>query len=144
MSAMGGAFREYFQQQGTDIPDSIKAYVPVDVRSPNANIVLDNQFALVFFHLPVIHEDPLRRLVATKNRMDEMKSSPEALLSALFIRYCMNRLPNCLTQLFFDLMSHKCSMVLSNVPGPQSPVSLCGVHVEEMIFWPPQRSNIGK
>jgi hypothetical protein len=42
-----------------------------------------------------------------------------------------------------DLFSRKASVVVSNVPGPQSPLHLCGQRITEMYFWVPQSGSIG-
>jgi hypothetical protein len=42
-----------------------------------------------------------------------------------------------------ELFSRKASAVVSNVPGPQSPLYLCGQRISEMYFWVPQSGYIG-
>ena len=42
-----------------------------------------------------------------------------------------------------DLFSRKASTVISNVPGPQAPLKLCGQRICEMYFWVPQSGSIG-
>jgi hypothetical protein len=42
-----------------------------------------------------------------------------------------------------ELFSRKASAVVSNVPGPQSPLYLCGQRISEMHFWVPQSGSIG-
>ena len=34
-------------------------------------------------------------------------------------------------------------MLLSNVPGPQSEISIAGAKVDFLTCWPPQKDNIG-
>ena len=55
----------------------------------------------------------------------------------------MNHLPNWATKKVFDWLSSKCSIVLSNVPGPQQVLSIDGNDLTGITFWPPQRANIG-
>lgn len=143
MSCLAGAFRDYLNRNASQVPNHIQAYVPVDIRA-NHDINLDNQFALVFFPLPLGMEDPLQQLKATKASMDAIKTSAEPLLNALTITYLMARFPTWITKLLFNNMSDKCSMVLSNVPGPQTKLFIAGYALEEVIFWPPQRANVGK
>ena len=48
MTCLAGGFHEYFNKFASHMPADILTYVPVDIRPPNAKLVLDNQFALVF------------------------------------------------------------------------------------------------
>jgi hypothetical protein len=42
-----------------------------------------------------------------------------------------------------ELFSRKATAVISNVPGPQAPLYMCGQRVSEMYFWVPQSGTIG-
>jgi hypothetical protein len=55
----------------------------------------------------------------------------------------MGLLPAALQTPAIDLFSRKASVVVSNVPGPRAPLSLCGQRVAEMYFWVPQSGSIG-
>ena len=143
MSCLAGAYLDYFRQQGAPPPNHVIASVPVDLRPPHAKLDLKNQFTLVYLQLPVFIEDDLERLLETQSRMNVIKSSPEPLVAAMVMKYCMNRLPKWLTRLSFDFFARKASLVLSNVPGPQQKLSLGGHDIEMLVFFPPQRENVG-
>ncbi|ELT97405.1 hypothetical protein CAPTEDRAFT_205445 [Capitella teleta] len=142
MSCLAGALRDFLRKHDAQLPTDISAYVPVDIRPPKSKLVLDNQFALVFLHLPVDCENSLDALKKTRHRMNQIKGSPEALVNAMVINYSMSRLPDWFSTRVFNWFSQKCSMVLSNVPGPTQQISLGGQPITEIIFWPPQRSNV--
>ena len=144
VSCLASAFRRYFERYSTATPKDILAYVPVDIRPSSGKITLDNQFALVFLDLPLDEENPVETLRKTKRRMDRIKASPEPVINALAVTYCMNRLPSWLSELAFDWTAAKSSLVLSNVPGPQKKLKIASTTLESMIFWPPQRTNVGK
>jgi hypothetical protein len=42
-----------------------------------------------------------------------------------------------------ETFSRKATAVVSNVPGPQAPLYLCGQRITEMYFWVPQSGSIG-
>ncbi len=144
MSCLAGAMRDYFKRHADRIPPHIQCYIPVDLRSLAGKVSLDNQFALVFMALPLDRENDLDILQETKSRMDRIKSTSEPIVNSLIIRYSMNRLPNWLTSWFFAWFSRKCSLVLSNVPGPQQKLTIAGQSVDSLVFWPPQKENVGK
>lgn len=144
VSCLAGALREFLQKHDTQLPTDISAYVPVDIRPPKSKLVLDNQFALVFLHLPVDTDSCLETLKKTRYRMNKIKNSPEALVNAMVVNYSMARLPDWFSTKIFDWFSRKCSMVLSNVPGPTQEISIGGQRITDIWFWPPQRSNVGE
>jgi hypothetical protein len=55
----------------------------------------------------------------------------------------MGLLPGGLQAPAIDLLSRKASVVVSNVPGPQAPLYMCGQRVSDMHFWVPQSGSIG-
>ena len=143
MAALAGAFRDYFKAHGSNVPQGVLCSVPVDIRKPGGELVLDNQFALVFLTLPTDIDDIMETLRETKQRMDFIKVSGEPIVNALSLRYCMARLPNWVTRPMFDMLSDKCTCVLSNVPGPQEKLVLAGKSIKKVVFWPPGRSKVG-
>src|SRR5690606_37960773 len=74
VAAMAGALRHYMQARGSAQDGmTIRAVVPVDLRSPGRAMDLGNRFGLVFLELPVGTTGPLDRLHATKHAMDGIK-----------------------------------------------------------------------
>ena len=52
-------------------------------------------------------------------------------------------LPGILNDYIYSIILAKSSMVLSNVPAPQSKLSISGAKIDFFTFWPPQIDNIG-
>lgn len=144
MACLAGAFRSYFQKHQSSPPKDVSAYIPVDLRPPKGKIVLDNQFGLVFLHLPLDSESCLDTLKSTRDRMNAVKSSPEPLINTLTVRYLNARMPKWLCSVFLTWMARKCTMILSNVPGPSEKLTIAGDTIDEIMFWPPGRNNVGK
>ncbi|ELT97406.1 hypothetical protein CAPTEDRAFT_205446 [Capitella teleta] len=122
VSCLAGAFRNYFLKHQSTMPDDISAYIPVDIRPPHGRIVLDNQFSLVFLSLPLTSSNSMETLKKTQERMGAIKWMASTLLTWI---------------------AKKCSMVLSNVPGPSEPLHLLGNKIEDIMFWPPCMANVG-
>jgi hypothetical protein len=117
--------------------------MPVNVRSSSEELKMDNKFAAVMISLPVDVEDPKERTLATKDRMDALKRSVEPITTYGLVNVMLKTLPKGLSQGLIDFFGNKCTCVLSNVPGPQMPVYLAGRKLRAMLFWVPQRAQLG-
>jgi diacylglycerol O-acyltransferase / wax synthase len=143
MSTVAGALGGHLRDQGFDTRDlRVRASVPVNLREADEPLSLGNRFGLVFVELALGLANPLQRLEATHGAMAALKGSlqPTASLMSLGL---MGMLPAAAQAPLVDLFSRKASAVVSNVPGPQAPLYLCGQRVTEMYFWVPQSGSIG-
>lgn len=146
MSCLSRAIRRYFQRKGVDSPPDFAASIPVDVRLSAASkkeLSFENKFSLIFLKLATATEGVLEQMYETKARMDEMKVSGEALASAGLMILTNELCPEFVIRIMNTFITQKASCVLSNVPGPQYFLTVSGQRVKYMIFWPPQRNNIG-
>jgi WS/DGAT/MGAT family acyltransferase len=143
LTAMSGALRRYLVAQDQPVGDMvIRAYVPVNLRPADAPLQLGNYFGLVFLSLPIGIIEPRQRLAALKQCMDEIKTSPEALVS-LSVLFAMGFVPNVVEMLGIDFFGKKTSAVMTNVPGPQETIYFAGVPVRTIMPWVPQSADIG-
>ena len=145
VSCLTGALAKYFQKQGIRQPDNISVSLPVDLRKDMDRDATDfrNKFAVLQLKLPTGQEEPLSMLYETKRRMNELKVSGEPFGMGAGMGFLAAIFPEVVTKLLYDFVGRKTSAVLSNVPGPQSPIAIAGCEVKCQIFWPPQRDNIG-
>ena len=144
IAAVTGALRKYLIAEG-DSPDSlqdIRATVPVNLRPLEHAQELGNHFGLVFLSLPLSIENPLERLYAVNDRMNELKSSKQAAVTLGFLA-ALGMGPSAVQKPVLDVLSQKATAVLTNVPGPQQPLYLAGAKMKEMMFWVPQNGGIG-
>jgi len=144
IAAVTGAVREYMVAAGDD-PDGledIRATVPVNLRPLEHAQELGNHFGLVFLSLPLSMGNPLERLYAVNDRMNELKSSKQAAVTLGFLG-ALGMGPSAVQKPVLDMLSQKATAVLTNVPGPQQPLYLAGSQMKEMMFWVPQNGNIG-
>lgn len=143
VAALTGSLRAYLLARGEEADGKeIRAMVPVNIRGMDASPELGNKFALVYLSLPVGVADPLDRLFAVKRGMDEIKASPEALITYQILSG-VGRTPGELATLITRYFASKASAVLTNVPGPQEKLYFAGQRFEQMVFWVPQSGSIG-
>ncbi len=144
IAAVSGAIREYMVSVGDEAEglQDIRVTVPVNLRPLEHTQELGNHFGLVFLKLPLSMDSPLDRLYAVNDRMTELKSSKQAAVTLGFLG-ALGMGPSAVQKPVLDLLSHKATAVLTNVPGPQQPLYLAGSLMKEMMFWVPQNGNIG-
>jgi WS/DGAT/MGAT family acyltransferase len=143
MSTVAGVLGSYLRERGFDTADlTLRASVPVNLRAADEPLTLGNCFGLVFVELAPGLANPLARLFATSDTMAALKGSlqpPMALMSLGL----MGMMPARVQAPLVELFSRKATAVVSNVPGPQAPLFMCGQRVSEMYFWVPQSGSIG-
>lgn len=143
MACVSSAFERYVARRGGAPMRKLRVSMPVNLRPLEEEPRMENKFAAVMLDLPVGFADLRARVAATKRRLDALKRSPEPLFTYGTVRLLLKTLPAGLSRFLIDFLANKCTCVVSNVPGPPSPVYLAGRRVRAMMFWVPQRSGIG-
>ena len=116
------------------IPVNLK---PLDLTLPEE---LGNEFAIVQLELPTDTADPLAVLDVVKHRMGRIKNGHEAGV-AFRLQELVSGFSDVLYRATVALLANRAVGVLTNVPGPPSPVYLAGVRVEGMVGWAPLSGN---
>ena len=143
VAAATGALRRYMEKVGQPtVGVAIRASVPVNLRPPADGHKMGNAFGLVFLTLPIGIVDPVRRIRVIKQEMDELKRSPEALVS-FGVLTLMGLAPVEVEQLGLRFFGSKATAVLTNVPGPREPLYLAGRRIDKVMFWVPQSGHLG-
>lgn len=143
VASVTGALRRYLLMRGDRVQEiELRAAIPVNIRDPGTEFELGNKFSLVFLALPVYIEDPIFRLREVKKRMDLLKHSPDAfvgfmVLSALGISSAT------IAKKASSFFGNKATTVLTNVPGPLTPLYFSGKKVENFIGWVPRAGRVG-
>jgi diacylglycerol O-acyltransferase / wax synthase len=143
LGCVAGALGGYLRQQGDDPSGlEIRTMVPVNLRPLQDAWKLGNRFGLAPLMLPMGVLNPVQRVQAVRLRMNTLKESLQpvlafALLSAagLLVKPAQDAL--------LDLFSKKATAVMTNVPGPARPLTLCGVALRQTMFWVPASGHIG-
>ncbi len=141
MSAVSGALRKYLIEKKDDLSETeFRVMIPVNVRELVPKVELGNKFSLIMLDLPLHIEDPVKRLIEIKKRMDELKDSPEAFVGYQGLKV-LGLTPNKIGKKGAKVFSNKVSAILSNVPGPRMPLYFADNKIKNILFWVPR---IGK
>jgi diacylglycerol O-acyltransferase / wax synthase len=143
MSTVAGALGGYLREQGYDTRNlNVRASVPVNLRAADEPVTLGNRFGLVFVEMALGIANPLQRVYAMSDTMAALKGSLQPPMTLMTLGL-MGLLPAAVQAPAVELFSRKATAVVSNVPGPQSPLYMCGQRISEMYFWVPQSGTIG-
>jgi WS/DGAT/MGAT family acyltransferase len=143
MATVAGALGSHLRERGFDTDGLVlRASTPVNLRGVDEPLTLGNKFGLVFVDLPVGTRNPLQRVYSMHGTMQGIKRSVQPPMTLLALGL-MGFLPAGLQAPAIDLLSRKASVVVSNVPGPQAPLYMCGQRISDMHFWVPQSGTIG-
>ena len=137
MAALAGALREHILAAGA-VPERLHALVPLNLRPLDEPLPADlgNRFGVVLADLPVDIDDQIDRLWEVNRRMDAIKRSDEGAIS-FGILDLMGRAPGQVEARLIDYFTAKASMVVTNVRGPEQPISLAGTPVAGVLVWAP-------
>jgi WS/DGAT/MGAT family acyltransferase len=137
----GGLGRVLGQRQSLDPDFEVRAVVPVDLRGGKAED-LGNKFGLVFLALPVADPDPRSRLRKIHQRMNELKGSPEALVTFELLS-AVGVLPVALEQTIVEWFGNKATAVVTSLHGPDDPLVLGEARLTGLMYWVPQSGRLG-
>ena len=142
VSALTGGLRRYMIEKGAKVDGlSFRAAMPVNIRPPDKMEELGNQFGIVYPTLPVGVEDPIERMKVVHDRMEEIKSTPEAFV-AFGILTGIGISPAEAQTRMVDMFGSKASVVMTNVPGPQVPLYIAGKELDVVMAWVPQAGRV--
>ncbi|MCB0917669.1 MAG: DUF1298 domain-containing protein [Actinobacteria bacterium] len=137
VAGIAGALRQYTLEEG-GTPQDMATMVPVNLRPLDKPLPreLGNRFALVVLKLPLSGETPAARLAMTKAAMDDIKSSPEALVTFGIIE-TLGAINATVTKNMVSFFSGKGIGVTTNVIGPRNERYFAGEPVQSVIGWAP-------
>jgi len=143
LACAAGAIGDWLRDQGDDpTGQEIRAMVPVNLRPLDQAWKLGNRFGLAPLVLPVGIANPIERVYAVRSRMGQLKGSYQPLLAfgilaatGLFIKPVQDAV--------LGLFAKKTTAVMTNVPGPATPLKFCGATLRQTMFWVPASGEVG-
>eukprot|EP00304_Pavlova_gyrans_P004771 CAMPEP_0206035594 /NCGR_PEP_ID=MMETSP1466-20131121/2191_1 /ASSEMBLY_ACC=CAM_ASM_001126 /TAXON_ID=44452 /ORGANISM="Pavlova gyrans, Strain CCMP608" /LENGTH=492 /DNA_ID=CAMNT_0053409987 /DNA_START=32 /DNA_END=1510 /DNA_ORIENTATION=- len=135
------ALRRYYDEAGASVK-RVRAICPVNTRDPALDVTttsLGNSFAPAYFRFPIEAAWDVPRVVwAVKTQVDGLKVSPALAIDGFIASRLLSMLAgwnlhSIATRLILETYG-KVTAILSNVPGPESQVSLAGRPVQDLRF----------
>jgi WS/DGAT/MGAT family acyltransferase len=149
MAVVGGALRDYLQQHG-ELPDqSMVAVMPISVRVSSDSVAAGNQIVMMQVPIGTDLDDPLARLVAVRDATTEAKSRGAHASDLMEMSELMpGALPGVAARALTSLINRAgfvagAHTLVTNVPGPRTPLDLCGARLVKMSGVPPVFSGMG-
>jgi WS/DGAT/MGAT family acyltransferase len=144
LSGVTGALRRYLLNRQGSVAEGldIRAVIPVNLRPEHEEDKLGNRFGLVFLSLPVGEADRWQRLKILKERMDDLKSSSEAVVTYAILNALGMTSPD-VESAAVQFFGSKATAVMTNVPGPRETIYMAGAPMRSMMFWVPQSARLG-
>ncbi len=131
-----GALREWLGARGELPPEPLIAMVPVSTRTPAQAGTFGNRISAMFVPIPTDEADPRRQLERAHEVMRAAKeihrATPAELLQDLaeFVPPALSASASRLAFRLADRSRPLVNCVISNVPGPPTPVYCAGARVE--------------
>jgi diacylglycerol O-acyltransferase len=146
LAAITAGFRELLLSRGETVEGRmVRTLVPVSVRAQHEQGTYDNKVSAMFAELPVAIEEPVARLEAIHEEMQQLKRSGQAVaaerLTALggFAPAMLLALAG---RVGSRLPQRAVNTVTTNVPGPQQPLYLAGRRMLEAFPFVPLGGSV--
>jgi diacylglycerol O-acyltransferase / wax synthase len=128
LTVVAGALRAALRRRGRD-PDglTLRAMVPVSVRTDAERGALGNRVTAVYAALPVDIADPAERFAAVHAAMGDLKASGQAVGAEAITSLAGFAAPTILDQAArLAARQRLYNLTITNVPGPQVPLYMLG------------------
>ena len=134
LAVVSGALGRWLRTRGVRTEGlELRALVPVSIRRPGAEGELGNQIAAMRGPLPVYATDPLDRLEIVMEAMADLKQSKQALGAEVISSLNDFAPPTLLAQASrLNFSTRLFNLIVTNVPGPQFPLYLLGLELQEL------------
>ncbi|TVP53803.1 MAG: wax ester/triacylglycerol synthase family O-acyltransferase [Halomonadaceae bacterium] len=143
VASVAGALRRYLGEVDRYIKGNIHVTIPFNLRPKDVPIKsLGNQFGLVLVELPLDEPDPIKRFHKVKKALTDVKGSAQPKVTFGLLEL-LGLGPAALEKFALDQISDKSSLVMTNLPGPTSPMTIAGARILQPLVWVPQSGHLG-
>lgn len=142
MASVSMGLSAYLRGRSIDVPKETTFMVPIALKpfDTAAPTQLGNHFAVVILPMPLGVDDTPSVLAEVRSRMNRIKHSAEAMMF-YGIQSAVAETPRTISVNLTRFVANKCVGVLTNVPGPRTPISLAGHQVAGILGWVPTSSD---
>ena len=135
LTVVAGALGRHLRSLGHDTDGlTLKAMVPVSIRTTEQHGELGNQVTAMMAPLPVWCEDPIERLGLVRRSMGNLKQSKQAVGANLLAEMTDFAPPTIVSQAArLQSRQRLFNLVVTNVPGPQFPLYVLGRRLRDMF-----------
>jgi diacylglycerol O-acyltransferase / wax synthase len=143
LATVAGGLRRHLHDRGVSTEDlTLRAMVPVSVRSDVEQGALGNRVAAMMAPLPVWCDNPVVRLDVVRDAMHNLKQSGQAVGAEVLTRIGGFAPPTILAQATrIGARQRTFNLVVTNVPGPQFPLYLQGREMIDIFPMVPLATN---
>lgn len=146
LAAITQGFRALLLARGEEVAGRIvRSLVPVSVRREGERGVYNNRVSAMFAELPVGIEEPIERLAAIHEQMQNLKESHQAVAAETLTSLTGFAPPALLAlgaRLFAGVEQHTVQTVTTNVPGPQRTLYAAGCRMIEAYPYVPLSGSV--
>jgi len=142
IAAVARGLTQYVREKGLEPVEAVNWLVPVSLKPVDGNLPteLGNHFAMVMFPMPLGSAGHDVSLTEITSRMTRTKNSAEAMM-VYGLQKAIAETPQAVSVGLTDFVANKTVGVLTNVPGPQTPLYLAGTRVSGVLGWVPTASD---
>jgi WS/DGAT/MGAT family acyltransferase len=142
LAVVSGALGRYMRLHGHSTDLALKAMVPVSVRADVERGALGNRVAAMWAPLPIGITDPVRRLREISRSMDDLKESGQAVGAQVLTELSGFAPPTIMAQAArLQARQRLFNLVVTNVPGPQTPLYMLGRELDALFPMVPLAEN---
>jgi WS/DGAT/MGAT family acyltransferase len=146
LAVVAGALRRFLLARGARLRGlDYRVIIPVNMRRPDEAVGATNRVSALFLSLPVEEADPHRRFGHIRRETRKLKESKAREGVALFTDFADWSGSTLLMRAGVALASrvHPYNLIVTNVPGPQTPFYLLGARLMEIYPQLPLFENQG-
>ncbi len=145
LATVAGALHRLYRHRRLPVRGaSLRAMVPISVRGKDQRDGLGNRLSTLFVDLPIGRMGPRRRLALIRETTRNLKESRQAVGAEFFMNIGLWAPPTIhATAARLAARTRMFNLVVSNVPGPQIPLYICGARLLALYPIMPLGETVG-